>query len=173
VETWSDPHQSEPTYHVADPLGCPHEASEYFVSPSFGKPGLFWTASIDNELEAVSTVPELARVLKEINDLAFQAEGDDFGLLRPSFHALTRCMKTVLDMARDGEMLSPSDIGTDRNGDIRISWGVEDRETELVFPSDERHEPYIYYSSPTSYGTETEISPSSISKRVYWALRGL
>jgi hypothetical protein len=121
----------------------------------------------------VSTAPELAEVLAQINDLAFQQESDDHGLLRPTFRALTACMEAILDLARDGQLLRPSDIGTDRNGDIRISWAADERETELVFPSDDKQEPYLYYSSPDTYGTETELSPPSVSKRVRWALRGL
>jgi hypothetical protein len=137
------------------------------------KPSSLSDESPEDEFETVSTAPQLASVLAEINDLAFQAVGDDFGLLRPSFRALTACMKAILDLARDGELIRPSDISTDRNGDIRISWAADDRETELVFPSDDQHEPYIYYSSASSFGTEKEINPPSISKRVYWALRGL
>jgi len=170
---WSDPSQSEPTYGVIEPSGIRLEANEYFVHPLHDKPIGFWNSSIEDEFERISTAPELAQVLTEINDLAFQVEGDDFGLLRPSFRALTACMKTILDLARVGELLFPSDISTDRNGDIRISWAADDRETELVFPSDDKHEPYIYYSSPTLYDTVTEISQPSISKWVYWALRGL
>lgn len=120
----------------------------------------------------VLTAPELAEVLAEINGLAFQGEMDEFGLLRPSYRALTACMKTILALAHDGGLLRPSDISSDRNGDIRVAWAADDRETELVFPSDEGGEPYLYYSSPTSYGTETDLSPQSVSKRIHWAIRG-
>jgi hypothetical protein len=120
----------------------------------------------------IPTTPELAEVLAEINDLSFQEESDEFGLLRPSYRALTACMKTILALAHDSGLLRPSDISTDRNGDIRIAWAADDRETELVFPSDEHVEPYLYYSSPDSYGTESDLSLQSVSKRIHWAIRG-
>lgn len=139
--------------------------------PNVPVPALAKSSSLSDE-SAVSTASELAEVLAQINDLAFEQERDDLGLLRPSYRALTVCMKVMLDLARDGQLLRPSDIGIDRNGDIRISWAADGRETELVFPSDDQQEPYLYYSTPDSYGTETELSPPSVSKRIHWALRG-
>jgi hypothetical protein len=127
----------------------------------------------EDEFDAASitTASELAEVLEEINALAFQEESDEFGLLRPSYHALTTCIKTMLAFVRDGEPLRPSDISTDRNGDIRIAWTAENREAEVVFPSNAQEAPYIYYSSPSSYGTVADISPQTISKWVRWAIR--
>ena len=69
----------------------------------------------------VATAPELADVLNDVNNLAFQDISDEFGLLRPSFNALRECLRSLLSLARELELLRPSDISTDRNGDIRIS----------------------------------------------------
>ena len=171
LELWSDPSQWRPTYVTSEPLPRP----ESFVLSAYDKAlGRLLRGWVEDELDrsSVSTAPELAEVLQQINDLAFQQESDDLGLLRPTFRALTACMKAMLDLARDGQLLRPSDIGTDRNGDIRICWAADERETELVFPSDDQQEPYLYYSSPDSYGTETELSPPSVSKRIHWALLG-
>ena len=103
-DVWSDPSQSEPTYYVVDPAGFRLEPNECLVPPIHGKRRVFWSSSTEDEFETVSTAPELAKVLAEINDLAFQAEGDAFGLLRPSFRAYSACMKAILDLARDGEL---------------------------------------------------------------------
>jgi hypothetical protein len=120
----------------------------------------------------VATAPELAEVLNDINNLAFQDESDEFGLLRPSLQAFRECLKSILSLARELELLRPSEITTDRNGDIRITWAAEDREAELVFPSDENSPPYLYHSSSTSYDTELNINPRSIGKLIRWALDG-
>ena len=149
------------------------DAGDYFVAPIPSKHTLAIAPPIEHDFDTVTTAPELAQVLSEINDLAFQAESDELGQLRPSFRALTASMKVMLDLARNGELVSPSDVCTDRNGDIRISWTGRDRETEIIFPSDDQHPPYMYYSSPDSYGTETEINSTAISKRVFWALHNL
>lgn len=128
-----------------------------------------WSDEYDES--SVATAADLAEVLQEINNLAFLEESDEFGLLRPSYHALRICIKTILDLVVDDELQRPSDISTDRNGDIRIAWAVDGREAELVFPSDERERPYLYYSSPSSYGIEADLSSPTISRRINWALQ--
>lgn len=125
----------------------------------------------DFDETSIATASELAEVLDEINNLAFQDDSDEFGLLRPSYQALATCVKTMLAFVREGEPLRPSDISTDRNGDIRIAWTTEDKEAELIFPSNMSEAPYMYYSSPNSYGTVADISPQTISKWVRWAIR--
>jgi hypothetical protein len=121
----------------------------------------------------IATAPELAAVVDEINQLAFQDERDDFGLLRPSFHALTECLKFILSLVRETELLRPSEVTTDRNGDIRIAWtGEQERQAELVFPSDADESAYLYYSSPTQYETEQDLNPRTVAKRIRWAVDG-
>jgi len=126
---------------------------------------------LKNDLFIASAV-ELGDVLTEINGLAFQDESDDFGLLRPTFHAFRECLKVVLSLVREGELQRPSEISSDRNGDIRIAWMAEDRTTELVFPSDENAPAYVYYSSSSSYETEYNLDPKAIGKQIRWAVDG-
>jgi hypothetical protein len=121
---------------------------------------------------SVVTVSELAELLTEINNLAFQEESDEFGLLRPSYHGLTCCLKAILALARESELIRPTDVDTDRNGDIRIRWAAGEREAELIFPSAEDEQPYLYHSSSPSYGTETDLSAKTVSKRVRWVISG-
>jgi len=120
----------------------------------------------DDELVGSST--ELAEILREINDLAFEDEEDKFGPIRPTYHALKHCMRLVLELAAGARLVKPSDITTDHNGDIRISWARGTNEAELVCPSEGR--PYIYYSSDQTYGTEIDATIDRIAQRVRWAM---
>lgn len=84
----------------------------------------------DNSL--VASVGELGEILSRVNELAFQIDEDEYGLVRPSYHAHRQCMRILLAMAQNSEFIKPSDIGTDHNGAIRIAWTDEGREAELV-----------------------------------------
>ena len=120
----------------------------------------------------IGSVSELGDVLSTVNDLAFQVEEDEFGLVRPSYHAHRQCLRVLLALAQKSEFIKPSEIGTDRNGDIRISWAGEGREIELVCPSEEAESPYIYFSSAETYGTETDISADGLLSKIRWARGG-
>jgi hypothetical protein len=130
----------------------------------------FPTSARDDSL--IASVDELGEILSTVNDLAFQIEEDEYGLVRPSYHAHRHCMRILLAMARSSEFIRPSDIGTDRNGAIRIAWIHEGREAELVCPSESVELPYVYYSSKDSYGTDTEITPAGLISRIRWAKDG-
>jgi hypothetical protein len=165
-------------HHGAPALGALIQAQ----GSSYAAPQLWWKSRYEAEVltgtlrektdALVGTPSELAEILEGINKLAFQEESDEFGLLRPSFHAFRECLKHVLSIVRHGGLLRPSEISTDRNGDIRVTWTAEDREAELVFPSDENSPPYLYHSSPTSYETEFDLSPRVVGKIVRWAIDG-
>jgi hypothetical protein len=118
----------------------------------------------------------LVDILRRINDLAFEDKEDSFGPIRPSFVAFGRCIKLILELASIGGLLEPSDIGTDHNGDIRISWKKEDREAELVFPFDDQPLQdtliyyYVYYSSNKTYGIEGNPTALKLSEWIQWAM---
>jgi hypothetical protein len=83
-------------------------------------------AKSTNDDVLVAAAPELAEFLNDINNLAFQGESDEFGLVRPGLHAFRECLKSIPSLARELELLRPSEITTDRNGDIRITWAAQD-----------------------------------------------
>ena len=118
----------------------------------------------------VGSPSELAGILAKINDLAFEDEQDQFGPIRPTYDALKNCLRLILELAAEGRLLHPSDITTDHNGDIRISWAKGDREAELVSPSD--GQPYLFFSSKEAYGTDADLTTDKISERVRWSLEG-
>ena len=118
----------------------------------------------------VGSPSELAAVLAKINDLAFEDEQDQFGPLRPTYDALKNCLRLILQLAAEGRLLHPSDITTDHNGDIRISWAKGDREAELVSPSE--GQPYLFFSSKEAYGTDADLTTDKISERIRWSLEG-
>lgn len=119
---------------------------------------------------AVATAEELSGILTEINDFAFDVEQDEFGAVRPSYHAQKHCIRMVLALAKHGRLLRPSDISTDHNGAIRISWTSEGREAELICPSEEEQQPYLYFSTSDNFGTETDLTTAKIARRIRWAL---
>jgi hypothetical protein len=126
--------------------------------------------SVDERV--IGTTVELAGVFGEINRLAFQVEKDAFGLVRPSYHAYKTCMQILLAMVQAGEVFKPSDIATDRDGAIRISWAANQRESEIVFPCEESEPFYMYYSAPNEYGTEESHEPEALLRRIRWAMAG-
>ena len=128
-------------------------------------------ASPDLDEDSIASVSGLADVLSEITNLTFEVEQDEYGLVRPSYHAYKHCMKLILGLARKGEFTRPSDISTDPNGAIRVTWTHEGREAELVCPSDEDESPYIYHSFLDEYGNE-EASPEALLSRIGWTVGG-
>jgi hypothetical protein len=121
--------------------------------------------------DLIGSSAELAALLREITNLAFEDEQDEFGPIRPTYHAFKNCMRLVLELAESGRLSKPSDITTDHNGDIRVSWARGDREAELVCPSE--GPPYIYYSSKETYGVpDGDLTIDTIIERVRWAMDG-
>lgn len=119
---------------------------------------------------AIFSAPELAQVITEVNDLAFEIAEDEHGRVRPSYYALKHCLRLLLALARTEQLPRPTEIGTDGNGAIRISWMAGDREVELVCPSEEEERPYVYYSSTADYGTKDEVSSEQLLEQIHWAI---
>ena len=132
-----------------------------------------YSAPVESIVENdITTAEELSGILTEINNFAFDIEEDEFGIIRPSYHAQKHCIRIMLELANQGRLLRPSDISTDHNGAIRISWTSEGRETELICPSEEKQQPYIYFSTSDSFGTESDLTTDKIVRRIQWALDG-
>ena len=142
------------------PRCFPSQKVEFLTSPG----------SVEVEASPLGSASELAEVLAGINDLAFQPEEDEYGLVRPSLHAYKHCMRILLSLALESGLVRPSDIGCDRNGAIRISWAADHREAELICPSEETEMPYLYYSSSEAYGGESELTPDVLLRRIRWAV---
>ena len=120
-------------------------------------------------LPATRTTWEFAAIVKLVSLLS-RDEKDEFGLVRPSLNAFKDCLGILLELARVNGTEQPMEIGTDRDGAIRVSWTSDQRECELVFPFDETEAPYLYYSSPDDYGIERDLSPPAVKRRIQWAV---
>ena len=120
----------------------------------------------------VATATELADVLAEISNLAFQVEEDEYGLVRPSYHAFKHCLRLVLTLTQRGVLVKPSSVSTDPNGAIRVVWASDDREAELVCPSEKSEAPYIYSSSSDKYEIEGDSGPEALMRRIRWVIGG-
>ena len=119
------------------------------------------------ESNKILSAVEVAKVLEEVNGLcAMEREGG--GAILPSVKAMNRCMDILLKLIKQKGLLPPSDVVTDVNGDIRISWRRGLKEVELVSPSDD--EPaYLYFSLGDNYG----VSPDANSEALIERLRSL
>jgi len=68
----------------------------------------------------------------------------------------------LIELAATDFLPRPSDITTDHNGDIRISWASGGKEAELVCPFN--GSPYVYFSSTEGYGTEVAVTAKKCRK---------
>jgi hypothetical protein len=178
MDTWVDLVISNPAKHrLPRRAEFTYEGPEQvFVAWQLKAPALAAWPSVllaprtATEEALVGSPSELATILAKINDLAFEDEQDQFGPIRPTYDALKNCLRWILELAAGGRLLQPSDITTDHNGDIRISWTKGNREAELVSPSDGQS--YLYFSSKETYGTDAELTADKISEGMRWALEG-
>lgn len=163
-----------------------HHVAGYNIKNEMARPRLMWQKKLlaregpwavifgkhrSKIHDSIELSAELAAILLEITNLAFEEEEDQFGLIRPSYDAFRNCMKLVLELAENGQLFKPSDISVDHNGDIRISWAGGGRQAELVCPS--QGEPYVYYSSGETFGIpDGELTIDVIIEKVRWAMDG-
>jgi len=109
-------------------------------------------------------------ILRAVTELAFEEEEDQFGLVRPSYHGYKHCLRLLIELLAMDSLLKPSDITTDNNGDIRISWANGGKEAELICPF--QGLPYVYFSSAQGHGTEAAVIADKIAERSRWAMDG-
>lgn len=118
----------------------------------------------------VASAADLADLFAKINNLAFAPEEDQYGLVRPSQHAFKWCFSLLAEIVqRSGTMRAPSDVAADRNADIRISWRLGGRLAELVCPSDQAEDPYIYHSSEQEFAIAERVTAEQLSGWIRWA----
>lgn len=118
----------------------------------------------------IASAVDLADLFSKINQLAFAPDEDLYGLVRPSQHAFKWCFSLLAGVVqRTGTIHTPSDVSADRNADIRISWRVGARFAELVCPSDEIEDPYIYHSSEKEFDVAEKVTAEQLSHWIRWA----
>jgi hypothetical protein len=131
---------------------------------------LMAVAGSERTKSIIVSAMQFSDVITRLNDLSFAPEQDQYGAARPSYHASRNCIKLFADLVKlEGCMAAPTDIGLDRNADIRVTWGSLNREIDLVSPSDESQRPYVYHSSPTDYGIDELITPERLSRWIRWS----
>jgi hypothetical protein len=100
-------------------------------------------------------IVKYGEIERQLDGLLRAEEHDDFGLVRPSLSAVHRVLRLLLRIAASGYVIqSPEDVGTDHDGNVRISWRVGRRFLELVAPFADEENPYIYHSEDSSFNVE-------------------
>jgi len=124
----------------------------------------------------LATLPISARssfgyseTLRQIAALAKGVERDAFGRVRPSDTGLATAREVVFRMLRSAlNVPVPSDVATDRDGDIRVLWESDNRTLELVCPYEAGQRPYTYYSEGTEFAIAYDLSVSRLGGLLVW-----
>lgn len=111
----------------------------------------------------------LNAMLSELQDLMQEDDDDEYGVLRPTSHALFQSVQIFFNISsRIQQDLPYGAISSDYSGGIRIEWYGRNKEVRLVIPSTNEQKPYIYYENESSYNIDNSISPESIVRWFNW-----
>lgn len=110
----------------------------------------------------------LSNIMRQIGDLSTADETDEFGILRPTFHALSTTLRVVVEASEamiadadsdDVPCLFPrGSVTTDARGGLRIAWEGERRSVRLVVSAEESGKSYIYHEHGDQYGTSRRLT---------------
>jgi hypothetical protein len=110
-----------------------------------------------------------SETLRQISRLGKTREADEFGRVRPSERAIVVASEVAFRMLRSAAgMQPPSDVSTDRDGDIRVVWESGDRTLELVCPYEPSQRPYIFYSDSNEYAIAYDLSVYRLGRLLAW-----
>jgi len=117
-------------------------------------------------------------ILRQIDDLSSGDETDEYGVLRPTDHAIAETRK-VLDSAvrarlgqsvhgRTAPLFPRGCVTTDEEGGLRIEWWGEGRAVHLVVRAAPGGRSYIYHELGEVYAAEDRVTGSVLA---YWLQR--
>jgi hypothetical protein len=92
---------------------------------------------------------------------------------RPDARAHASAHRLLIRLSDLGFEVSASDVYLDPDRAIRLLWRSGFRNVELVFPSSEDEDPYLYYSDEQQYGVEENPSAESLLVWLKWALKDM
>jgi len=122
------------------------------------------------------TAPECFRtcsdVIRSFEDLLAEPEEDEFGKVRPAGSAVVDAKGRLTQIAQGGVLPKPEDVGTDRDGGLRISWRNRNRFLELVFPYETDVRPYLYYSEGPVFDVSEDLADSRLRGWMRWVEGG-
>ena len=114
-------------------------------------------------------------ILRQIDDLSSGDETDEYGVLRPTDHAiqstkevLFTALMAVLGQAarhRKASAFPRGCVTTDERGGLRIEWSEDGRAVHLVIPAEPGGRSYIYHELGEVYGAEDRVAGSVLA---YW-----
>lgn len=117
-------------------------------------------------------------ILHQIADLSSGDETDEYGVLRPTDHALAETRKVLESAVREklGEgardrkasLFPRGCVTTDEEGGLRIEWWSEDRAVHLVVPAARGGRSYIYHELGEAYKTEDRVTGTVLA---HWLQR--
>jgi len=119
----------------------------------------------DEDFESFRTCGHIGRQLEQ---LLTEPEEDEFGMIRPTGSAVTQAKDRIFRIAEGRLLPVPEDVGTDREGAIRISWRNRGRFLELVFPYETDLRPYIYYSEGPLFDISEDLAVHQLCGWMRW-----
>ena len=105
-----------------------------------------------------------AGVLRQIGDLASGDETDEYGVLRPTPHALNTTIIVLLGSLPHVNVFPRGCVTTDEQGGLRIEWSDNDRAVHLVVPATDGGPSYIYHELGDTYGTERSVTANVLAR---------
>jgi len=121
------------------------------------------------EMETEASLGTYSKLEAELRRLLKLPGQDEFGPRRPSESSVFKVRSLFFSFARTrARFPSPTDIDTDHDGSIRISWENGDRFLELITPQTDNDPSYIYFSVGEEYGIARDVSPKSLLERLDW-----
>ena len=97
----------------------------------------------------------LTALLSDLRDLLKEEEEDDYGILKPTYHAFATALNLVMEISMFIHAGYPfAAVSTDSEGGIRIEWVKGRGEIRLIIPASNSKPPYIYYEFDDKYGVD-------------------
>ena len=75
-------------------------------------------------------------------------------------------LQTYLDLYQS--LCQPLDISADGENGLVIDWKKDGRFLEAIWPDSPDEPPYLYFSTPSDFGTEEPLTPELLRERLNW-----
>jgi hypothetical protein len=126
----------------------------------------------------LTDVSGFANVIRQIAGLISGDETDEYGVLRPTEHALRTTIEVLVGALLERTGNTPphrqpgpfprGSVTTDEQGGLRIEWSGDDRAVHLTVPAVQGGRSYIYHELGEVYAAERRVSGSVLA---YWLQR--
>lgn len=116
-------------------------------------------------------VDNFTRTIKSLLELLDLEKEDEYGTLRPVDYSFKTTINLLIEAYGIlGEIFPKGAATTDDQGGIRINWKNRDKNCRvcLFCPSNSEENAYIYHQYNDDYGSDEQVSVSSLVKWLSW-----